>query len=417
MNLREIQASWNALVPLAQARNIKAKHWAVPPQTVDRGMRRLNWLRGRLGIVIPESQQPELAHSLGASLPPIRDIVAQYNALIPEAQERGIRNARLWTGIPSTSLRGMQRLQWLRRQLGQATAQVAPMELASVDPANEFDAMTWGVEIEALLPLAYDRQTLAADITAAGVKCQVEVLSHNTPTAWKIVTDGSLGNYTRGFELVSPVLTGTKGFEQMQVVCTVLKAKKVRVTQRCGLHVHVGWKKGLLVWKSQGLASLVRTYTHFESVIDSHMAPTRRGGHAGRGFCKSNKVYINHVRLNEATSYTGVIEAIGQSATTWRSPARYRKLNLQTLMKHGTVEFRHHHGTIEYDKINNWVRFCLRLASVSNAGVAIDAAETPKTPIALVALLRMPESEANHFQKRINHFAQKESRAAQRRVA
>lgn len=36
--------------------------------------------------------------------------------------------------------------------------------------------------------------------------------------------------------------------------------------------------------------------------------------------------------------------------------SRYFKINFESFATHGTVEFRHHSGTTEYEKIVNWVK-------------------------------------------------------------
>ena len=47
---------------------------------------------------------------------------------------------------------------------------------------------------------------------------------------------------------------------------------------------------------------------------------------------------------------------------------RYRSLNLDSYGRHGTVEFRLHHGTLNGKKIQAWAEFCESLATYSTAG-------------------------------------------------
>ena len=44
---------------------------------------------------------------------------------------------------------------------------------------------------------------------------------------------------------------------------------------------------------------------------------------------------------------------------------RYFKLNVQAFWRHKTAEFRQHSGTIEFEKIANWVLFTSRLIEFS----------------------------------------------------
>jgi hypothetical protein len=51
------------------------------------------------------------------------------------------------------------------------------------------------------------------------------------------------------------------------------------------------------------------------------------------------------------------------SALTNRN--RYHKLNTESYWRHNTVEFRQHSGTIEYEKISNWILFLARFVEFS----------------------------------------------------
>lgn len=51
------------------------------------------------------------------------------------------------------------------------------------------------------------------------------------------------------------------------------------------------------------------------------------------------------------------------SVVTDRS--RYYKINIEAYWRHKTVEFRHHSGTIEFEKISNWIQILNRLINFS----------------------------------------------------
>ncbi len=42
--------------------------------------------------------------------------------------------------------------------------------------------------------------------------------------------------------------------------------------------------------------------------------------------------------------------------------SRYRGLNLHSRILHGTIEYRYHHGTLNSDRIRDWVLFCLAIS-------------------------------------------------------
>ena len=76
----------------------------------------------------------------------------------------------------------------------------------------------FGIEIEAY---NCEKEVLARELREAGIAVAVEGYNHNTRDHWKLVTDRSLrGNDT--FELVSPILEGEAGLQELQKVCWVL---------------------------------------------------------------------------------------------------------------------------------------------------------------------------------------------------
>lgn len=402
MTLRAIQNSWNVLVPIAASRGIEVRSWDVPPQTRDRGMRRLNWLRQKLGIAIPLEQQSfNVEHNPGAALLPIREIVDQYNALVPEAQSRGIRNVRPWRGIPSTSLRGMQRLQWLRQKLGH-TVSTATIATAVPSLSTPFDSLTFGIEIECKLSRGLSKYVLADAIKSAGVQCTVEPYSHDARDHWKITTDGSLGDYSTGIEIVSPILNGDTGFAQIRKVCKVLTDRKCRTTKKCGLHIHVGWKGGTRdnpLWDAATVRQIIRLHNRYEPVINAFMDESRHSN----TYCSSNKSYTNTVRLEHAQTWQEVCSATGQNhlPSTIRNSDRYRKINLKTIGYYGTVEFRQHHGTVKATEVEQWLRCVLRLVLAAKAAPHLVPASSTISFDEFKNVIGLDATEAEHFHRRL----------------
>jgi hypothetical protein len=223
------------------------------------------------------------------------------------------------------------------------------------------------------------------------------------------VTDGSIRDnqgrpdYVFGAEMVSPILSGDEGFAELRKVCNVLESLGCKVNKSCGLHVHVGARNENLSF----FKSFVRLYQQAEPVIDSFLAPSRRGAMGGNGFCRS--VRLNDAALEAATNLEQVAQSIGQTVDPRqaRSPGRYCKINLQSFGQHGTVEFRHHQGTVDADKVENWVRFCLRMALAARNGA------TPANTIeALLSTIGASESETRYITGRLNYFARLAARAA-----
>lgn len=269
----------------------------------------------------------------------LRTLQEDWNSLVPAAQARGISRVRL---ISSTRLESIasrrQKLDWLRAQLGSSTS---------------IDNLTFGVEIECYLPVGSSHSTIARLISEAGVDCNAEHYNHTARPAWKVVSDGSLSNYTQGCEIVSRVLKGEEGFEEIRKVCQVLVAHGAKVNKSCGFHVHVG----IAAESLQTTKNLVRLYQGSESVINSLLSPSRRYN----PFASSHQV--SQSALDAANDMDSLVRSVGQrpGLANVRTSYRYRKVNLMAYYQHRTVEFRQHQGTVEGQKVENWVRLCLRL--------------------------------------------------------
>lgn len=195
----------------------------------------------------------------------------------------------------------------------------------------------FGIEIE-----AYNcRMDVLVDaLREEGILVSAENYNHTTRNHWKLVTDSSLsGNNT--FELVSPVLEGEAGLKELKKVCWVLDACGVKVNASCGLHIHFDAANfSLQTWKNIAIS-----YKHIESVIDKFMPESRRNNN----YCRSMR-NITEQKINNAQSIDNLQQVAFENT-------RYFKVNPQSYSRHKTIEFRQHAGSINYDKISNWVLF------------------------------------------------------------
>lgn len=214
------------------------------------------------------------------------------------------------------------------------------------------DQLTFGVELEVIMPAASNgergRNTLAERIVTAGVECAHEAYNHRTRPHWKIVTDGSIG-YANA-EVVSPILRGQDGFEQIRKVCLALEAHGCRVDRTTGFHVHVG-ARDRFSEQIGFFKELVKTYAKYEPVIDQLVSRSRRANNSS--WCRP-PVY------NDAVERATTVDRVMSQANP---NGRYSKLNLHSYNVHGTVEFRQHQGTTNAQKIENWVKLCLRMVA------------------------------------------------------
>lgn len=198
---------------------------------------------------------------------------------------------------------------------------------------------TFGVEIEFLSTV--ERSLVARKLREAGVPAFEEGYNHENKNYWKIIRDGSCGN-----EAVSPILKGYEGLEQIKTVCKVMNQLHCQVNIKCGLHVH----HGVGDYNIKHFKNLYIAYSKYENLLDSLMPNSRR---------KDTNTYCKSMLKNRPYNY--IAEDISKCKTLddIRNlyPSRYHKLNVQSYVKYGTIEFRQHSGTVEAEKIVNWVIF------------------------------------------------------------
>ena len=309
----------------------------------------------------------------------LRTLQAEWNTLVPAAQARGIPRVRLLNAPLETIAYRETKLNWLKSQL--------------MSTAASINTISFGVELECLIPEFQSRETLAVAMRAAGIDCNAEAYNHTVRTGWKIVTDASLGSTGKGIEVVSPPLVGNDGFAQLRTVCKVLTEFGAKITKTCGMHVHVDAREDSVEF----FKNLLRLYASGESVIDTFMAPSRRG--YVNNYCQPVQIYPE--RMVAARTIDEVVSASGQQAgrVYYRHATRYRKLNLQPYWQHGTVEFRQHQGTVDSVKAENWVRFCLRMVLAARAGRCVGP-----TMDLLMATIEATDTEKEYFMGRVTFF-------------
>jgi len=216
---------------------------------------------------------------------------------------------------------------------------------------NTVSERTFGIELEMYVPSG-KLPAIESALVAAGVETRVESYNHTLRTHWKLTSDGSLTDAPNGYqgvELVSPVLKGETGLDTIRTVCAVLAGFNVKITPKCGFHVHHNARDlDLNAWKT-----MVKKYMTFEGVIDTFVPKSRRG---------NENVYCRSLRSRFSSMEAG-LGALAQAKTfnevllAANGGNRYHKLNLTSFQRHGTVEFRQHSGTVEAEKIINWVIF------------------------------------------------------------
>ena len=122
---------------------------------------------------------------------------------------------------------------------------------------------TFGIEIEFTTA---SRETVARLMRQKGLLAEVEGYNHFTRGHWKLITDSSCG-----FELVSPILKGRDGLNQLKLATEALAEAGAKVDRRCGLHVH----HDINDLDAKQAANIYALYIKLEKTIDSFLPKSR----------------------------------------------------------------------------------------------------------------------------------------------
>lgn len=252
-------------------------------------------------------------------------------------------------------------------------------------PKAQRFSFTFGVEIECISQWERLQNEVANKEVPLQANVRFGAYTHrDSETGYKFVTDGSLGASRAedgsGIECVSPVLRGKKGFDSLKNTCAALSDAGAKVNKSCGLHVHIG-ANGLT---GEQYVNVFRNYQKLENVIDSFMAKSRR---------KSNAFYAKSLATFDFGSCHDVYDVDRMMG------CRYFKVNPESYERHRTIEFRQHQGSINYHKIEMWVKFCAKLVNWSKDNVLPDVVrDIDDVPF-------LNNTEKAFFKSRINHFS------------
>lgn len=275
---------------------------------------------------------------------------------------------------------------------------------------------TFGIELEAF---GVDRRELARHIRAAGIDVIDTHYSGSDYTRWQIKPDGSISG-PNGFEIVSPVLSGQSGITQIKMVLEIANRLGGDVNRSCGFHIH--WN--VADWRIKHFRNFYKRWAKFERGIDSFMPQSRRGDNAM--YCQS--VYAQPLGRNNSNPTGWVVgsmfdaidrcRSLQQLRTMTQGTGRYCKLNVAKFHRTGTIEIRHHSGTLDFEKVCRWIALTGAMIANADDGKAVknftDVSVAPKKVLdtLLGGLVRVGGIDAAtraFFKKRAKHFADAES--------
>lgn len=256
-----------------------------------------------------------------------------------------------------------------------------------MDTITRYNATrTFGIELEVI---RISMNPASHAIQRAGLESEVESYNHFTRRHWKVTSDATVRDDggRGGCEIISPVLFGSEGLAHTRLVCDVLAAGGAQVNKTCGYHVH----HSVSDLNINGWRVLFKRYIQFEAALDELMFPDRRNAANSNEFCIGMRsVYTSYGsrdremfsieeafrRIDGSNSVEELQRAIcgectcdagrGDRRARCRCNIRYKKLNVGCYWLRGTIEFRHHGGTVSADKVIAWILLTQALIDGAN---------------------------------------------------
>lgn len=187
----------------------------------------------------------------------------------------------------------------------------------------------FGIELELVFPRGVTRDRIDSALAAAG--CM----------GFRARTDMSISCRDGiGWEIVSPPLQGETGLEQVRTATRVLRELGATANRSTGMHVH----HDVNDLTADQLKNAVISYANNQDILDGLVAPSRRQ-QAQPTYCRrlsdGDLQTIRNCTTLEQLKRTGI--------------QRYRTINIASFAKHGTLEFRQHQGTCDFEKIATWI--------------------------------------------------------------
>lgn len=211
-----------------------------------------------------------------------------------------------------------------------------------------------GVELE--YERIYETLTRNLEINTAGfVNLQMKKY-------WDLHRDDSLRN--NGIEFVSKAVYGkdlTTSLDTLKAYIDYLYSRygrKPYVSKRCGLHIHVDVRD----LSKEELSCFLCLYALYEKLIFAVFGKGRENNNYCLPLYQSITFFkVIKTILDEKQDTT--VKKIFDAA--FRTENRYSAVNLHSIVKYGSIEFRHSSSTLDINYITDWINVLLSLKKFS----------------------------------------------------
>jgi hypothetical protein len=201
--------------------------------------------------------------------------------------------------------------------------------------------------------------------TTYGIEVEIEGLVTETVffKYWEAVTDGSLRGFDEGIPFEFRFKQGYSLEESVKALDELDNYinkyyDNIVPSDRCSVHVHIGIRD--LEWTSELIGSTIKKYLFSEELLFKIAGYGRRNS----SYC----VPLAHELLSIFEDSRGFYNKIGKM-----EHGRYYALNLLSIPKHNTIEFRHFRGTKNIYLIKEWLNLLERFMRADVDYTSVDS--------------------------------------------
>ena len=196
-----------------------------------------------------------------------------------------------------------------------------------------------------------------------GVELEVEGVRHSQPVPplWREVPDDSLRNYGREYIFSEP-LYGTGITDALMDMAIFMDKVQPDISYRCSVHVHLNVSD----MDMEQLLTLLTLYLIFERTLVKYHG----GGREDNIFCIP---YYKAPASMQSLVYLYKDAMAGELLPNYVSDLlsdfnKYSALNINAVLVHGSIEFRHMPGTTDMVEVFEWIKMVQYLKKAALEG-------------------------------------------------
>jgi hypothetical protein len=234
-----------------------------------------------------------------------------------------------------------------------------------------------------------------------------------------VTTDGSVRaeSGTHNIEHVTAPARGEAFTRQLRETIEILHKQGAAVNKSCGLHCHVDARD----FTTREILGFARLYARVEKTLYGMVSKARRTNDYSKpwgpkltnehstseGRCSAldeDQPLTKREKALDIATYGDEHVARRCKEGRYKDNSRYHGVNFNALACHGTIEFRLHHGTVNYTKIAMWAAVCSSLVEYAKNHTEAEIQALRGTPAEILdKVINDPEVSA-WCRKRRAHF-------------